>query len=49
MTLRDGVGTNYVMQPFDEIDGRGLFAFVPGVPPIRCNLVNLATGWSSQN
>jgi hypothetical protein len=33
MTLRDGVGTDYVMQPFDEIDGRGLFAFVPGVPP----------------
>jgi hypothetical protein len=33
MTLRDGVGTDYVMQPFDEIDGKGVFEFVPGVPP----------------
>lgn len=33
MTLRDSVGTDYVMQPFEDIDGKGAFELVPGVPP----------------
>jgi hypothetical protein len=32
LTLRDSLGTDYAMQPFDEIDGKGTFAFTPGIP-----------------
>jgi hypothetical protein len=32
LTLRDNLGTDYVMQRFDNIDGRGSFEFLPGIP-----------------
>jgi hypothetical protein len=32
LTLRDGLGTDYTMQPFDDIDGKGTFEFTPGIP-----------------
>jgi hypothetical protein len=35
LTLRDSVGTAYVMQPSAEeiIDGKGVIEFAPGLPP----------------
>lgn len=32
LTFRDNLGTEYAMQPFDEIDGKGAFEFSPGIP-----------------
>lgn len=36
--LLDSLGTDYVMEPFDDIDGQGVFAFVPAMPPTSSGL-----------
>jgi len=32
LTLHDNLGTDYTLQPFEEIDGKGTFHFTPGIP-----------------